>query len=221
MDIPAPYAEYLRESALSGKLEKLDAFECLSAYGSHFLTSRGAVLVVTDDIDQPAILDWGIPMLDDEFYSWVCGSSFNLKPCMFYVDGYKKDISSWKPFGREDPSQRPGVAYCYSELVEENCRLNLNVPMGALVTAMSFVKGVLILAGLYALRRDPLITVGDAIASFTARPDVNTRGMCMASRVDIRNSRAAWPAEPKPYMPRRWRWARSVGLVRWIACIAL
>ncbi|KAM6513138.1 hypothetical protein FALCPG4_015608 [Fusarium falciforme] len=214
-----PYIEDLRSRAVSGSLDRLDALSCIDAYKSNIQSTRGAVLVVTDEVAQPVVLAQATNFLDSSFYMWVCGDSdsSHRKPCRFYIDEYRQNISSWAPFSVEGKAYT--ARYCYSEAVQQRCRLSTSLALGALVTVMTFIMAVVMLGLVFSLKPTPLLTIGDAVASFLAMPDPETRGMCMVSRLDVEKSRGVWPIVSKPFQPRLRRWAVAVGVRRWIVCM--
>jgi hypothetical protein len=218
-----PYAEFLRTRVASNDLEHLDALTCLEAYASPLQSSYGDVLVVTDEPLKPAGLDQSSGAPDDRFYSWICGDNVGgrNKPCSFYLDEYRNEVSLWKPFGDFDTGAI--AKYCYAERVPEKCRLSMSVPIVGLVTALSFLKVVLLIWTLFQLDRGgaPILTLGDAISSFLCVAETETRGMCLASKYDLRGRNTTWPLAPKVFTGKRESWFRAVSKTRWVLCILL
>ncbi|KAF4960345.1 hypothetical protein FGADI_992 [Fusarium gaditjirri] len=85
---------------------------------------------------------------------------------------------------------------CYSEKYEAPCRLSIANSLLLIVCVMCLFKTFLCILVLK-LRvwgnENPLMTPGDAIASFISRPDEETRGMCTLTMVDLRKT-----AKPTP-----------------------
>ncbi|KAF4430476.1 hypothetical protein FACUT_8842 [Fusarium acutatum] len=83
------------------------------------------------------------------------------------------------------------VDRCYSEKYEAPCRLSIANSLLLIVCIMCLFKTVLCLLVLK-LRvwgdENPLMTPGDAIASFISRPDEETRGMCTLTMEDLRKT---------------------------------
>lgn len=67
------------------------------------------------------------------------------------------------------------------------------------------------------IKRSPLVTLGDAIASFLKYPDSTTRGLCLVSKEDIQDHIWTEPLRPRQWNPRREKtfWAPLPG--RWYA----
>lgn len=83
------------------------------------------------------------------------------------------------------------VDYCWSEEYEARCRLSIANILLLIVCIMCALKCVLCFSVLR-LRvwgdDNPLMTPGDAIASFISRPDKETKDMCTLSLHDLRRS---------------------------------
>ncbi|KAL4909356.1 hypothetical protein BDW74DRAFT_146431 [Aspergillus multicolor] len=66
-------------------------------------------------------------------------------------------------------------------------------------------------------RSAPLLTIGDAVASFLSRPDHTTNGRCWVGRSEVR--KMTWPlhsASIPQQLARRRRWARAATILRWM-----
>ncbi|KAF5986184.1 hypothetical protein FCOIX_1672 [Fusarium coicis] len=103
------------------------------------------------------------------------------------------------------------VDRCYSEKYEAPCRLSIANSLLLIVCLMCLFKTVLCLLVLK-LRvwgdENPLMTPGDAIASFISRPDEETRGMCTLTMEDLRKT-----AKPTPTrlgeMNQNYKWLQG------------
>ncbi|KAF5559364.1 hypothetical protein FNAPI_4808 [Fusarium napiforme] len=103
------------------------------------------------------------------------------------------------------------VDRCYSEKYEAPCRLSIANSLLLIVCIMCLFKTVLCLLVLK-LRvwgdENPLMTPGDAIASFISRPDEETRGMCTLTMEDLRKT-----AKPTPTrlgeMNQNYKWLQG------------
>jgi hypothetical protein len=86
---------------------------------------------------------------------------------------------------------------------------------------MNLAKTVLMLLVMFG-REEPLLTVGDAIASFLRFPDNFTADMCLASRRDFTsNSGDGWSTSPRQFEDKR-RWKFSAATARrWVICNTL
>ncbi|EMT74243.1 hypothetical protein FOC4_g10002724 [Fusarium odoratissimum] len=83
------------------------------------------------------------------------------------------------------------VDRCYSEKYEAPCRLSIANSLLLIVCIMCLFKTflcVLVLKLRVWGNENPLMTPGDAIASFISRPDEETRGMCTLTMEDLRKT---------------------------------
>lgn len=77
------------------------------------------------------------------------------------------------------------VLYCLAQPFEEGCKVVLSTIFLLMMTLYIFIKLVLYMGVAFALRDDPLVTPGDAVASFISIPDRTTIGTCAATISDI------------------------------------
>lgn len=155
-------------------LQKLANTDCIGAYATEFVSSHGNVLVI---LSKPP--DWGgyntttwvwwsqaqgAP--DDT--PWFCGDA----PCDAKTIA---DAGTWQLIGLN-------VEYCLSQKVEEHCKLQFSGAILVVVVVCNFCK--MTIMGYIAWKRpsEPLVTVGDAIASFLDHPDRTTIGNCLAGK---------------------------------------
>lgn len=124
-----------------------------------------------------------------ESFEWVCGlygsKDGSCSPrCGTLLDQLRLDVSTspWRPTGL-------AVKHCYAKPTPERCRLKFNLAFCVVVTVMNLVKALLILVVFLKLRPvannnmdEPLLTIGDAIASFLQFPDSPTASMCLATQ---------------------------------------
>jgi hypothetical protein len=88
----------------------------------------------------------------------------------------------------ESAFQTMKVDYCLSESYHAPCRLSIANPLLLIVCIMCISKCLLCA---YTLKvrswstEEPLMTVGDAISSFIAKPDTCTKGMCTLDAGDL------------------------------------
>ena len=106
------------------------------------------------------------------------------------------------------------IKYCLSEPAPDQCVLYFNTSIAVMVNSINAAKLLAFIFIFFAIRSPPLLTIGDAVASFLERPDETTRGLGTVSKKDF--SRFVYFGEPwlklrKPYKPRRRRWVAAVG----------
>ncbi|KAK0615545.1 hypothetical protein DIS24_g11711 [Lasiodiplodia hormozganensis] len=171
------------------------------------------------------------------WYYWICSQedayrrdgrdpAYNKPPAELCSDG------AWKKQLGADPWIVSGgrVRYCLSETVSNQCRLNVAVNLLWVVVGFNAAKLVItiVMAASSLINLNPLVTMGDAAASFIESPDPRTRGMCLYSaREIIAATRTGKNAKDQPapvahaYHPQQQRWSAAVSKRRWILASAL
>lgn len=206
----------LRELHKRGNLEHLETLQCIDAYAkeSH---SRGSVLVVESNNTIAAIhTTAGVYS-----HNWVCPDSDPDIPCEMTngISGYKKDVSAWRPLNAKQP-----IAYCLSESPADACRIESSMQIMWIIVVINFVKVVTMFCVAQFVRQNPVLTVGDAIASFLEEPDPCTVGMCLKSKEDFkihRKTAGKWQNLASVYLARRQKMFASASAWRWCFSIAL
>ena len=112
------------------------------------------------------------------------------------------------------------IDYCLSKPVVEHCKLQLSVTIMIVVISCNMIKTVCMTTVLWKQDSEPLVTLGDAIASFLDRPDVTTKQNCVAGRTRFED-RKYWGLLLSRWDPRRFRWFRAASRRRWIVCNVL
>lgn len=119
----------------------------------------------------------------------------------------------------EDPSIFNGtrIQYCLSKGVEEHCKLQFSLAIMIIVIICNLVKTICM--SIIAWKQDPkpLVTLGDAIASFLNRPDVKSEGKCVVGKTRFEDSRS-WGPLISRWILKRLRWFRAASRRRWLVC---
>ncbi|KAI1486567.1 hypothetical protein F5X96DRAFT_681907 [Biscogniauxia mediterranea] len=109
--------------------------------------------------------------------------------------------------GLQPGTYNVSVSYCLVEPMENICHIAISPVLLASVTACVIAKTVAAVVVTVVLGRrnqDPLVTLGDAVASFIERPDRVTAGLCTVGQADIRRAMRSRRAFVLPG-PRPWR----------------
>ncbi|CAH0056929.1 unnamed protein product [Clonostachys solani] len=166
----------------------------------------------------PRITNW---------FSWICSQRD------FYVDEKKSadpppaelcSDGAWKKQLGADPwIVGTKVHYCLSEKLPNECQINVAISLLYVVIGFNIVKLVLILtmASSNWINHKPLVTLGDAVASFIAVPDPRTEGMCLLSTKEIIKHKGDPIISATIYRPEKRKWASGVSKRRWIAASLL
>ncbi|KAF9061622.1 hypothetical protein BDP27DRAFT_1428743 [Rhodocollybia butyracea] len=176
--------------------EFLNPSDCLHAYAVDFLASRrDLVMVVGDYIPNNSflILQNSISgQMSTPFtpYDWICGSTSSIPAVPGSCSQKWREInpSNWTmqagPFldTASIATGSLGVQYCLSETTASKCQLQFNLPLLAIVVAFNLVKVICMVIVATKMHDNPLVTLGDAIASFTNNPEPLTKDMCLVSQ---------------------------------------
>ncbi|XPS76152.1 hypothetical protein M3J07_008208 [Ascochyta lentis] len=164
-------------------------------------------------------------------YEWICSGmpSSYYDDCTSRISDVKSDVSAWR-VGRNNCStiEYPGggiasgcneqfretypVSYCLSEEALPHCKVHFSRDISILVNIINLVKAILMFYVAFKVPGEPLITMGDAVASFIDDPDPSTSGICLASIAEIKK---------KDYRPgaKEWRskkvsWRHAISRTR-------
>ncbi|KAH5234289.1 hypothetical protein HBI62_025840 [Parastagonospora nodorum] len=217
-----------------GLLVKLQPQECLNKYATSIVSNRRHVLLVASDDNFPTLEDnvfingshvyWAGPYYATDSknprdasngYNWICSGMQYNSFCANDVDKLKANVSAWRtghycptpttPLGAFCAEARTfPVQYCLSEPAQPHCRLQFDTTIAVIVTVLNAVKAALMFYIACCVGDDPLITMGDAVASFLERADTTTKDMCLLSIRDVRKK--VLESGPRPWVNVRSRW---------------
>ncbi|KAL1610130.1 hypothetical protein SLS60_001795 [Paraconiothyrium brasiliense] len=189
------------EKARGNKLDRLSNLECIREYEEPIQTKRRNVLLVAADDSMPApnvtahgtanIYAWNTfdasaastMQSAMNSYGWICSDDTKLSyraPCSTLIDAIKSKPDHWKvghwdgEFSNTDITTYP-VDYCLSEKSEPRCKVQFMLSIAILVTVLNIFKAVLIFYTALGTKENPLMTMGDAVASFLERRDGTTK----------------------------------------------
>lgn len=194
-------------------LQNLESEDCIGTYGAKFVSSRANVLVVS-----PATSDTSNSIL------WVWPSQINgaskSSPWFCLVEPCDTTASTANPMLKETD-----IDFCLSETVEERCQVQFSGAVMMLVIICNLCK--MLVMGYISWKRpaEPLVTVGDAVASFLDQPDTTTLGNCLAGRENFLQASSPGPDDDRNFenwgqvtircSPRTSYWFRAVSMKRW------
>lgn len=228
----------LRKAASNGSLERLDNLACIQAYAQDYVSGRSNVLLISTDHNATALPEYYFSdtigniainrntICAQDMFHWICpdlGSGCQ-DVCRSHLAQVSSDASQWRPH-----SQPADVAYCLSQPTPQHCKLQFSLPIVIVVLVMNVVKMLLMIYTIFGLDDTPLLTIGDAIASFLDRADPTTKYCCLMSKFEIKENPLYWhylqvqskypPA--KAWTASRVRWSRAVSRTRWWVCGSL
>lgn len=216
----------MRDFNNTSVLQRMDNKDCIQKYGRQFISTQGHFLAVSHALNDSfsiKFIDTAYPKTDNgggPSYNWMCdiypdaqhgisneqcrldvllstATTWAIRSNRFITD-YLNYGSRWEP---------DLVDYCLSRRVKEECRLQFSLALLIVVIMSNFVKAVCMIVIVYRHDDTPLITLGDAIASFLDDPDSTTQGNCVALQDSFQ--RRKWPQRPRPWATKRAYWFSS------------
>jgi hypothetical protein len=124
---------------------------------------------------------------------WIISSSF--------LSAYR--VYSNRQWSDYDEEHQWPVDYCLSEPAPPRCRLHFSSAIAIVVTILNFSKAALMFYVAYSMEEHPLMTIGDAVASFLDEEDETTKAISLLSVFDIKKG---YTTGAKKWEDRRWRW---------------
>lgn len=230
---PSLYSQLQHDTHSWDRLENAD---CIATFGASYVTEYlNVVLVSSSTFKNNSILNgWSVSATpensdDKNFRSdlgWICGNQN--APCDIGLAARKS--ANWMlpwdnvytPPGQDTPqghSETVQVEYCLAQTFKSQCTVVLSIPMLATVVFSNGVQFLFVLWAILMQDFDPVITTGDAIASFMADPDPCTVKQGTLSVFDVRQRSSRHhdlPSSPKIWKPNRHRWYKAVSIRRWI-----
>ncbi|KAL6705062.1 hypothetical protein ACN47E_007321 [Coniothyrium glycines] len=244
---PAPKLEMMWNKANSGNLDRLTAAECINQYAQIINSNRGSTFLVTADANfPPAGADepfnasrayWYDQFMAVEaedtdragdIYSWICSGSSRIPFCADKVDAIKSDPASWHVGGEYCLTSNTTlcnylsfpVEYCLSEKVEQHCKLQFQPTIAIVITVLNLVKAGLMFYIAFAVLENPLLTMGDAVASFLSKHDPTTKGMSLSALEDFK-TRQDTLRVPSQWHNNQYRWRDVTSIGRQTVVILL
>lgn len=183
--------------------------DCQHIYSRPYVFGNGDVFLMTAS-DAIQANDTVIPSTDIFLNDFInMGSSISWSPV---------NISLHLPFGTAslNGAQYFNVSTCYSETSMDQCKIKFSLPIMILVIICNVAKASCMALTVWHLRRAPLVTLGDAIASFLDNPDPITKDLCLITKEDIENNVWNRPRKPKMWNPVSKRYLYAGNSRRWI-----
>lgn len=207
---PNPAIKYLQDE--SQHLQHLDNAECISAYGGDMIKNYANLLVIanTSIFQTPDSLLRVSFVYGTQGPSWICESTTTIVPhCN--VPRKIEDAQDWTTLGTTATDSCPiysdmdfGVEYCLAQPAPEMCSVGVAVSILIVVLICNLIKVLCLFWTWRMLSLDPLVTIGDAVASFLAEEDPTTMGY---GPLEARSQ--AWKRNDRT--PTRWEGRARIG----------
>lgn len=156
------------------------------------------------------------------WYNWICSEyphfdeKWGRDQCG--TRGWQRQLQTnpWKVGNAE-------VKYCLSEKVESHCELKVALNLLNVVVAFNAAKFIIIviLTASSLVNNEPLVTIGDAAASFIEDPDPKTKGICLISSKDIKTLKKSPSEFSSVYKPKDRRLGSTISRTRWVVATAM
>lgn len=205
----------LWSKAQNQTLVDLSASECYAAYDTTYQTKYGGVILLSDDVETATRYDWATEELVYKPFSgasphpWLCAEG---TPC---AEGAAK--SNWTVGGYR-------VHSCLSERVPQLCKLQYSLPLTITVIAANLIKAIVLCYVSFSKGDAPLLTTGDAVASFLHKHDRFSVGSCLLSSKDVRDPYSSMEThlyKRLNYQGNRTRWYSAVQVRDWLSVTLL
>lgn len=191
-------------AAKNGTLKQLDNRDCVTAFAQAYQTTYRKLLVVTEDnsTESYELIGSNSVYQGDSSstsrgasgamaaYPWLCPSDVTVPACSsngisVTYDAVARDdwkvTSQWQSRPKASNLLVSGsrVQYCLAEYAPQNCSLQYSVPLTIATVVCNIVKACVLLYIWLGIKEAPILTVGDAIASFLRHEDVYSKGVCL------------------------------------------
>ena len=217
-------------------LSRLESAACNNTYGSILLSDWRNVLIVSNSIgfpDSSDVASINIHLTDPSPINDFCESyRFPYEPPIVYNNETGTQCGAPCPKDTICLSVGPllysdeKIDYCLAEVAESHCKLYFSTSLLFVVLLCNAVKLFCLFLTLTMAEFDPLITIGDAIASFMSSPEELTANLGALTYDDfqrmeiIKSLGEAYGSSikatrPRPWDPQQRRWLHGKTGSRW------
>ncbi len=186
-------------------LVKLENKDCEELYGAQMVSAYSDfILVSTHSNSTNSLLYYDLGqvsqlLIDIDRYPSLVGGSGDFT------------------FLKNSNANETHIQYCLSKRVEEHCKLQFSLAIMIVVIICNLIKTICMSIIAWKQDPEPLVTLGDAIASFLDRPDMTTGGNCIVGKSRFEGSRY-WGLHLSRWDPKRLCWFRAASKRRWLVC---
>lgn len=233
--LPRKLGEQFLELQRSSEIQVLSPSACVDAYlvqiqtshGNLFLQSKnlsvhwGPQIVANFSNEEPAVhaerfqdvIQFTQLTADRGKTPWLLNDWTGSRGEDDAKPGLNDSFLRQRPEGLQAPFGN-WVDSCLSEKVEEKCGVVFNLDLAIFVLVLNFINTILLAYVFFSSKHRPLLTLGDAVASFLERPDENTVDMCLRSYSAFQG--AQWPREAVPFHKHKIRSFHVMSIWRWL-----
>ena len=170
-----------KQDQSNSKWQKLDSTQCREAYRLEILSDRSDVLVVSSaNSTVSSLLDhWRVSF---ESGYWTCPDpdckNSTEKTCDPMCDHSTTDYFQLYNYP---------IDHCLSWREAETCQFQFSLPIMIIVMICNLTKTICMLLTIRHRFATPLLTLGDAVASFLKSPDIYTRNNCLSDMYNFQH----------------------------------
>ncbi|KAF2136591.1 uncharacterized protein K452DRAFT_237208, partial [Aplosporella prunicola CBS 121167] len=202
----------------SSAFERLDIQTCFDTYAMPYIVGYSNLILLSDRAyEDKRISEYDTidrycsseSLYSSDRYGWMCDHwRVETTGCDYGTAKTRADTGNLTVYGFN-------ITGCVAQKADELCSVNFNLSIGILVIIFNFGKAVCITAICIMTLDQPLLTIGDAIASFMRTPDDRSKGYSLASRKEFRQRQNAQvlPKQYSSHQPRRWE---AAGRASWL-----
>lgn len=215
------------QKSINGDLSRLSASDCIGAYGTTFQSQYSNLMLITDDVNstnfdfdvvfRQAVFD--PQSFPTEPYPWICSKRgideyYQEHPCSYHLPDIQSNSNNWTVKSYH-------VDHCLTEAVPEMCKLQYSLPLAIVVIVFNLIKAIIICSVSFTSNwtNPPILTSGDAIASFMEKPDEHTKGSCLVPREVPSEFVGLQYTLQMRYYKEPQRWKSAVSARRWALCL--
>ncbi|KAI1753957.1 hypothetical protein F4782DRAFT_545308 [Xylaria castorea] len=220
----------------SAAWERLEIEECKTEYvACRGLQKRRSVVLVVDKVGGWVLNDvWQLNKTEAEFWDQYIPSVkpnhlfFDAQCAMVAASTFGVAISCENNCHSALDSFNLNISYCLAEPLENICQIGLSPALllgVALCVIAKTITAVVVTTVLNRTEQKPLVTLGDAVASFIEHPDPVTAGFCT---IDQKQVRAAMRRKhcyllpgPSQWTGPQQTWAAAIPLSVWLISYTL
>lgn len=196
--------------------QQLDNAACIRTYAKPFVSAHGNIIAISAGVNSSTLIQLIDVGGDDAEagYEWICQGIESTDPCDF--DDILKNPSNWTLFDYAEHTNRFLIQYCFSQPIEEHCRVQFSMAIIGVVIACNILKALCMLLAMRQQNSRPLVTLGDAVEDFLAKPDPTTRLACLSGKRSFSDGR--WRDASSRWDENGHRWFSNLSMQRWLIC---
>ncbi|RMY36204.1 hypothetical protein D0865_13702 [Hortaea werneckii] len=225
------------------KIHNLTTSECMTAYGTSFLSEYRNVVAITsargNQTNNTMLWSETVRLNSQHvsygqvLYEWICRDAQDAWKQYVWkcnVGAASQNASNWTIHYHQ-------IDYCLAQATQPRCKLQFSIQILATVIVMNVCKFICMFLTLWRQRTATLVTIGDAMSSFLDRPDSLTKNRCLMGRIDLNRGPLLWKTFSKDgtttrrpntipervtfRAPLRRRWFAAASIRRWCLTIGI